>query len=331
MKRLFCLLLMTTSPAFADVPKVATDITPVYSLVSQVMDGIGQPDLIIPANASPHGYAMRPSEARMLAQADVVIWIGPTLTPWLQDPIETLASGTAKIVLSDARGTNVLPFREGEAFGSHNHGHNHDHAEEQDADHEDADHDDADHDDAGNEDAHHDGAEAFDPHLWLDPENAALWLPAIADALAAADPENAATYHSNAKRGQVAIALQEKTIAAQLEPVTGTPFVVLHDAFHYFESHFGVEAFAAVSAGDAATPGAARIASLRAQLDQSGVRCAFTEPQINASLLETVTEGMDVKIGILDPLGATLPLGPGQYAALLGAMADSMVDCLSHE
>ena len=307
MSRLFCLLMMTTAPAFADVPKVVTDIAPVHALVAQVMDGLGAPDLIIPANASPHGYAMRPSEARNLAQSDIVVWVGPTLTPWLEGPVNALGAQAEQLVLAEVNGINVLPFREGEAFEAHDHEHEHTHG-------------------------HADGEdEPSDPHLWLDPENASVWLAAIATVLADADPDNAEVYHANANRGQVAIALQEKAIAEKLTPLSGTPFVVLHDAFHYFESHFEVEAIAAVSAGDAAKPGAARIASLRAQLADSGVRCAFSEPQINASLLETVTEGLDVKIGVLDPLGAGLPLGPGQYPALLGAMADSMVACLSHK
>lgn len=303
MSRLLAMLLITAAPVYADVPKVVTDIAPVHALVAQVMGGVGTPDLIIPPNASPHGYAMRPSEARDLAQADVVVWVGPTLTPWLQDPIDTLGGGATHVVLAEADGINVLPFRTGEAFESDDH--DHEHA------------------DVG------EGAEQTDPHLWLDPENASVWLTVIANALAKADPENAETYYDNADQGQVAIALQEKAIAARLKPLAGTPFIVLHDGFHYFESHFGVEAIAAVSAGDAAKPGAARIASLRAELAESGVRCAFTEPQINTSLLDTVTEGLDVKVGILDPIGADLTPGPGQYTALLGAMADSMVACLT--
>ncbi|MGC1497029.1 MAG: zinc ABC transporter substrate-binding protein [Sulfitobacter sp.] len=361
MQRLIFALSLSAAPAFADVPKVATDIAPIHSLVSQVMNGVGTPDLIIPANASPHGYAMRPSEARNLAQADVVIWVGPTLTPWLDGPVETLAATAAHLVLADVPQINVLAFREGSGFGAHDHGHEEghqdEHAEDDHEDHADG-HDDHkehadghedhaddhdghdDHEDHADEDGHddhqenakeagHDGMK--DPHLWLDPGNASIWLMAIADQLAIVDPENADTYRDNAKQGQVAIALQEKAIAAQLAPVVGTPFIVFHDAFHYFEAHFEVEAVAAVSTGDAAKPGAARIASLRADLSDSGVHCAFTEPQIDASLLGTVTEGLDVKLGVLDPLGADLPLGPGQYAALLGAIADSMAVCLSHK
>lgn len=309
MSRLLALLLITAAPAHADVPNVVADIAPVHALVALVMEGVGSPDLIIPSNASPHGYAMRPSEARDLSQADVVIWVGPTLTPWLQDPIDTLGSAATHLVLAEADGINVLPFRTGDAFEGHDHDHDHDHS---DAD-----------TDAG------EATQSADPHLWLDPENASIWLTVIADALAIADPENADTYHDNADRGQVLIARQEKAIATRLEPLAGTPFVVLHDAYHYFESHFGIEAIAAVSAGDAAKPGAARIASLRAHLAGSGVRCAFAEPQINTGLLDTVTEGLDVKVGILDPLGADLAPGPGQYVALLGAMADSMVACLT--
>ena len=258
------------------------------------MDSVGTPELIIPVNASPHGYTMRPSEARNLAQADLVIWVGPALTPWLSGPVETLANVPGIIALS---------FREGEAFEGHDHG----------DDHNGDVHDGDDHADEGD----HAEAEPIDPHLWLDPGNGAQ------------DPENAQLYLDNAKRGQTAIALQEKAIATQHAPLKGAPFIVLHDGFHYFESHSGLEAVASVSTGDAANLGAARIRSRRDHLSDSGVVCAFSEPQIDTSLLDAVTDGLDVKGGILDPLGANLPLGPGQYPALLAGMADSMQACLS--
>ncbi|HAC48856.1 MAG TPA: zinc transporter, partial [Sulfitobacter sp.] len=116
------ILASAASPLWADVPAVATDIAPVHALVSQVMEGVGTPDLIVPPRSSPHGYAMRPSEARSLSGADLVVWVGPLLTPWLADPLESLASSASHLALLEQPGTRVLAFREGSTFEAHDHG-----------------------------------------------------------------------------------------------------------------------------------------------------------------------------------------------------------------
>jgi zinc transport system substrate-binding protein len=383
-------LLLLPAMARAEVPVVAVDIAPVHSLVARVMQGVGTPDLVIPSGASPHGYAMRPSEARSLSRADLVVWVGPALTSWLAEPLDALAPKARKLALIEAEGISLLAFREGVAFGEGGHDHGHadaghdedghdedghddhghedeahadaghddhghdedahdeaghdDHGQDEDAhdedghdDHahdEDA-HDDDGHDDHGHEDAHEEGHEGHgheggsDPHIWLDPANAAASLDAIAGALAALDPENAAIYQQNAKDGQAEMAALTQDIAAALSGAQGQPFIVFHDAFHYFEARFDVEAAAAVSAGDAATPGPARVSALRDQVANAAPVCAFAEPQMNTSLMQTVLEGQDTRLATLDPLGAALPLGPTLYPELMLAIAGAMAACLN--
>ncbi|GLQ26277.1 zinc ABC transporter substrate-binding protein [Sulfitobacter pacificus] len=375
MRFLFLALSLLPAVARADVPAVAVDIAPVHSLVSRVMQGVGTPDLVIPAGASPHGYAMRPSEARSLSGADLVVWVGAGLTPWLADPIEALAPNAEKLALMDAQGMSLLGFREGAGFGEagHDHGHGHDdhghddkdheghddHAHEdkdheghddhahEDKDHEGHDdhaHEDKDHeghDDHAHEDKDHEGhddhgheghahhGDGQDPHIWLDPANAAVALDAIAKALAALDPGNAPTYLENAQQGQAELAELTQELTSQLSEAKGRPFIVFHDAYHYFEARFGTEAVAAVSAGDAATPGPARISALRAQVTEAAPVCAFAEPQMNTALLQTVFEGQDTKLAMLDPLGATLTPGPDLYGEMIRGIATSMAECLN--
>ena len=337
--------------ARAEVPQVATDIAPVHGLVAEVMDGLSTPALIVPTGTSPHHHAMRPSEARALAQADLVIWVGPTLTPWLERPVRTLGEGAQELRLMDVPGVQLLPYREGALFEAHDHGddaehgpsgdHGHgeqghgDHGQEAHDDHahgaheEQADgHESHDHENHASDDHAH-AAGGMDPHLWLDPENARRWVAVIAEVLAETDPQSAQAYRDNAAAAAARIDAAEAEIAATLAPFAGTRFVVLHDAYHYFEARFGVEASGAISAGDATTPGAARIAKLRARLRELGVACVFAEPQMNTALIDTATEGLDVRIGTLDPLGAAVPEGPGHYAASLRAMGAAMAECLA--
>ncbi|MFG6610108.1 zinc ABC transporter substrate-binding protein [Sulfitobacter sp. 1A12057] len=407
-------LAAAASPLWADVPAVATDIAPVHGLVSQVMEGVGTPDLIVPPRSSPHGYAMRPSEARALSGADLVVWVGPSLTPWLADPLQSLASSASHLALMEQPGTRVLAFREGATFEPHSHGdegheghEGHDHAEEghdhdahghddhgheghdhgahghddhgheghdheehghdehdhgdhdhdheahdheghdhgdhddhghgekdhDDHGHDDHGHDDHDHDDHGHEDHGHEGHDhahdGDDPHVWLDPRNGQLWLGQIAEALAELDPENAAQYRENAEAAQAELAVLEEDIAETLAPVKDRPFIVFHDAYHYFEARFDIEARGAISENDARAPGAARVAELRDLVAESGAKCVFAEPQFNPGLIAAVTEGQETGTGTLDPIGADLELGVSFYPDLLRGMAQSMSDCLS--
>ena len=299
--RFLIALLICAVPARAEI-RVVTDIAPVYALVATVMEGAGSPELIVPQGASVHHHAMRPSEARALAQADVMFWIGPGLAPWLEKPVSTLGADAVEVPLIEAEGVHLLPVREGALFGGGDHDHSHDHG--------------------------HEDEEASDPHVWLDPDNGVLFLQVIADALAKAEPENADLFARNAKQGQERLRKIDAEIDEKLGQVRGVPFIVLHDGFHYFEDHFAIEAIGAISGSDAQTPGAARLAELRAAVPDSRLACAFGEPQSGDKLIQTVTEGLDVRTDTLDSLGAKIPLTPALYEVLLISMADSMVRCL---
>ncbi|NRQ24616.1 zinc ABC transporter substrate-binding protein [Aliiroseovarius sp. xm-g-7] len=320
-------------PALAEVPKVAADIAPVHSLVAQVMQGVGTPELILPPGASPHGYAMRPSEAASLAEADLVVWMGHDLVPWLEKPLETIASQAVQLELLTLPGTRRLALRDTPVFdGKTDHedhedhedhgGHDHDAQEHDDHDHEEEAHDD--HDDHGHD--HRPGGS--DPHAWLDPENADLWLTRIAETLAHLDPEHAATYQRNADQARAELTALEGELRAQLAPVQSTPFVVFHDAYQYFESHFGLAAAGAISLGDASRPSPARLIALQEAVRENGIRCALAEPQFDPGLFATVFDSSGVEVRVIDPLGTSLTPGPALYGDLLRDMGKSLAGCL---
>lgn len=299
--------------AQADVPRVAVDIAPVHALVAQVMQGVGTPDLIVPPGASPHEHSLRPSEARALQEADLVVWVGPDLTPWMQDAIATLAGDAAVATLMEADGVQLLEVREGALFEAHVHG-----ADEDHADHG--------HDDHGHEDHAHG---AHDPHAWLSPGNAGAWLDAIAADLSEADPDNAARYAANAAGARAALSALTEEVTALLDPVRGGRFIVFHDAYQYFEAAFDMPAAGAISLSDAAAPSPARIAEIRDRVAREGVGCVLSEPQFNPGLVATVTGGTGVRTAVLDPLGSDLEPGPALYADLMRGLATALADCLS--
>lgn len=339
--------------AAADVPEVAVTIPPVHALVARVMDGVGTPGLIVPPGASPHGYAMRPSEAALLERADVVVWIGPELEPWLEGPLAALAGDARIVTLGAAPGLERLEVREagvGELGDHEEHGEHDDHAHGEghdDHDHGDQDHgehghdehaDDEGHDDHSGHEDHADHGEhghdhhghshdGTDPHFWLDPANAAAWLDHVAAALAGADLDNADAYRANAEAGKAELAALTERVAARAAALEGRAFLVFHDAYRYFEHRFGLEAAGSVTV-DGRSIGAARLAALREAVETRDVACIFAEPQFPPRLAETIAEGTGARIGVLDPLGAGLTPGPDLYPALIEGMIAGIEDCL---
>jgi zinc transport system substrate-binding protein len=295
-------LALAAVPAAA-APKVVASIVPVHSLVAGVMDGIGVPILLIGRGGSPHGYSLRPSEARALGEADLVFWIGAPLETPLARPIAALSGRARVIALSEAAGVRTLPVRRGgiweEAPG---------HLGDRHAEHED---------------------DAADPHLWLDPRNALGIVETAVAALVRLDPKNAARYRHNGQGLLARIEALDSEIAEALAPVRDRPYVAFHDAYQYFERRYGLHAVGAVAISAERPPGARHLAAIRARIVERGAVCVFTEPQFRPALVETVIARTGAATDVLDPLGAELPPGPDAYFMLIRGLAASLVRCLS--
>ena len=289
------------SLAQADV-KVVTSIKPVHSLVSAVMAGVGEPSLLVKGAGSPHTYALKPSQAQLLQDAELVFWMSHDLEAFLENSIESIATNAKSVPLMEAHGLTKLAFREGGAFDSHDHD----------------DHDDHD------EHAHH----GEDPHVWLDPVNAKAMVHEIEEALVEADPSNAAAYEANAEALMSRLDDLVAEIDAELEPVKGRGYVVFHDAYQYFEARFGVSAVGSITVSPEVLPGAERVAELQDKVRDLGATCVFSEPQFEPKLVATVTENTNAGTGVLDPLGASIKDGPDLYFTLIRNMAKSLKDCL---
>ncbi|GKY87430.1 zinc ABC transporter substrate-binding protein [Sinisalibacter aestuarii] len=312
MFRTASLLSLLALPAFAEPPKVVADIAPVHALVAQVMEGVGEPDLLLDQDANPHAAQLRPSQARMLAEADLVIWVGPELSPWLEHTIDGL--GTAdSLVLMESPATTLRDFAAPAEEDDHDHGEDHD-------DHADDDHAEDDHD-------HGDK----DPHLWLSVDNARAWLGLFADELATRDPDNADTYRANALKAQAGIDGLAAGIEATLAPHAGAEIVTFHAAFGYFADRFPVTVVGSVRPGDAASPSAAALAALRDLVAEHDIACAFAEPAFDPGLIDAIAGDTGLRIGVLDPTGALQEPGPGHYAATLQTIADGIVECIERE
>lgn len=340
-------LLVATTAAGHAAPKVVASIKPVHSLVAAVMQGVGEPALIVEGAGSPHTYSLKPSQAKALQEADLVFWIGHELEAFLEKPVETIGTNARAVELIDAHGLIKLPFREGGPFEAHRHGEDeghdhaaeadgHDHAEEhakEEHEHEHAHEHEHEHKHETAEAAGHDHDDdhahgAFDTHVWLDPENAKAMVSEIAEALAEADPDNAATYEANAASTIARLEALHTDIDARLAPVRGKGFIVFHDAYQYFEKRFDISASGSITVSPEVMPGAERVAEIKGRISELGATCVFSEPQFEPKLIQVVTEGTPARAGVLDPLGAELADGPDLYFGLIDGLATSMQECL---
>ena len=283
-----------------EAPGVVVSILPLHALVAAVMAGVGTPRLLVRGGASPHDASLRPSDARALSAAKLVVWAGPGLEAFLVKPLGALATGARVLTLTEAPGMVLLERREGGAF------------------------------EAGAEPKEngHGHRGPVNPHLWLDPRNAMEIAGQTAAALAGLDPANAPRYAANAARLIARLDALDRELTARLGPVAAVPFAVFHDAYPYLEARYGLRALGALTVDPAVPPGAKRLAELRARLAERDAVCVFAEPQFNPARVAALAEGSAARVATLDPLGAALAPGPEAYFVLMRDLAEALVRCL---
>jgi zinc transport system substrate-binding protein len=332
--RLLAALSLTISAiqtASAETPSVVVSIAPLHSVTASVMQGRGEPQMLVPPGASPHSFSLRPSDARALNRADLVVMTGLYLERFLERPLENLAGKAVVIEALEVPGMKLIEA----GHDDHDHHDGHDDHEEH-ADHKD--HDDHDgHKDHGDHDAKEEGHDEaghehdhgpVDPHFWLDPQNAAVLAVRVAAALGELDPEGAEQYRRNAEEFGARMNALTEEVTAQLEPVKGMAFVTFHDAYRYFTERFELNSSGVVTVSPETAPGAAHIAEMADRMKKAGVVCLFSEPQFEPRLVKRIASDTGVRTAELDPLGTGIDEGAGQYEGLVRKLAASIASCL---
>ncbi len=290
-------LLPSTRPAFAG-PKVVVTILPVHSLVSGIMQGAGAPDLLIHGNQSPHDFSLKPSDMLMLRRADLVIWVAPEIEASLARLFKKGNFDGRFVALTRMDGLQGLPARRGAEWNS------------------------------GTTEHHHSQATDIDSHIWLSPKIALHIVSQVTELLCEMDEANAALYRHNSRQLSERLKRLDTELASILSPVKDLPYVVFHDAYHYFEQRYGLNVVGSVSISPERQPGARHIHELRSKITRLQARCIFSEPQFRPKLVETLIEGTDAKVGQLDPLGSDLDAGPDAYFLLMRRLAENIIECL---
>ena len=303
--------LLLSFSAKADI-KVVTTIKALHSLISSVMEGVGEPSLIIEGTSNPHTFVFKPSHAQMLEEADIVFWIGEDLEAFMEKPLDSLAGNATKISFMELSSIEKLKFREENIFDDHDdHGHDdHDGHEDEHEGHDD-------------HDGHHHGE--FDAHIWLDPSNAIEMVLEISHELSELDPDNAAKYDQNANKTIASLNNLINEINSSIPK--DASYIVFHDAYQYFENRFGVSSAGALTLNPDVLPGAKQIDAIQDLIKDKNIKCIFSEPQYNPKIIETLAADMKISTGIMDPLGAFIDQGPEMYNQLILNIANPLKDC----
>jgi zinc transport system substrate-binding protein len=305
-----CAIIWHISTLAADTPKkalsVVTTIKPVHSLVATVMQGLGEPTLLIEGVQSPHHYALKPSEAEAIHNADLLVRMSPKVETFTQKLVSALPGSVSILTLDTVTGLTRLGAR-----SPHTHQHTNPGSTPQASENQ------------------PDPNEEYDAHMWLDPENGERMLHAIAAALAKQAPQHAEHFNKNAELAASKLQSLQAELLQTLEGVKNKPFVVYHDAFQYFEHRFGLRDLGAVSLQPDVPPSAKQISRMRALISSNNVGCVFSDPQFDTRRLANVIEGTETQIAVLDPLGTTIEKGPAAYETLLRNLADGFIACLS--
>lgn len=300
-------LLLITFPlslaAQADV-RVLTSIKPLQLIAAAVQDGVGQPDVLLPPGASPHHYALRPSDVRRVREAELLYWIGPDLESFL--PRVLAGRDKPSVAVQDVPGMSLRHF--GDSHAEH------------------AEHDD--HAPAADQHDHAHRPGSLDAHLWLQPANARVIASKIAADLAQADPANAARYQANAEAFGERLDALDQRLKARLNGLAGKPYFVFHEAYDYFEAAYGLKHAGVFSVLGEVQPGAQHVAAMRERLQQVGPSCVFSEPPLRPRLAQTLSAGLPVTLAELDAMGGTLPVDAKGYEALLANLAGELAGCL---
>lgn len=279
--------------------RVLTSIKPLQQIAAAVQDGVGKPDVLLPPGASPHHYALRPSDVRKVSDADLLYWIGPDMENFL--PRVLGSRSKPAVAVQSLAGMKLRHFGEDS--------HSHDEGDQDDHDHD-----------------HRPGS--LDAHLWLSSVNARVIATKMAADLAAVDPSNAARYQSNLKAFTERLDALDARIKARVAGIANKPYFVFHEAFDYFESAYGLQHTGVFSVASEVQPGAQHVAAMRKRLQEVGKTCVFSEPPLRPRLAETLTAGLPVRLAELDALGGTDPVDAKGYERLLEKLGGDLAGCL---
>ncbi len=280
--------------------EVLTTIKPLGFIAAAITDGVSEPRVLLPTGASPHDFSLRPSDIRSIQGADLVVWVGPELEGFMAKP---LAKHPHVLTLTRVEGMQLFDYAKQEGHEEHaDEGHDHD----------------------GHEGHHHEGV---DPHIWLGPTQALVIASALSETLSAQDPANAERYRANLLTFKAKVAAKDKLISEQMKAVNQKGYFVFHEAYGYWERHYGMSSKGHFTVNPERRPGAKTLVEIRKALQEKQASCIYAEPQFSPAVIESVARNTGAKVLLLDEVGEQVPIGADGYPQFMQQLADAFAQC----
>lgn len=297
------LTLACISLAYPASASVVVSIKPLHSLVANIMQGSGEdPQLLVSNKQSMHHFSLKPSQATMLAQADIVFYISPKLELFLNKTLEAPDSKRQLVAMDSQPDILLLPAR---SLHHHNDEHEEHHAHEE-----------------------HEEDAPVDMHLWLSPQNAKAMLRTITDTLSKTYPDKKSLFEQNHKTTIAKLDALDNKIRTNLAPLADGAFISFHDATQYFEKAYGLHSAGSLTLHPEQGLSAGQLQQIRQTIKEKKVRCIFREPQFDAKAIAPLLEGTKTRNSAIDPEAALLSPSPELYFQLMDGLSASFEACL---
>ena len=249
--------------------RVLTSFYPMYDFACKIGGDCIDVTNMVPSGTEPHDWEPSTNDLKNLEKADVFIYNGADMEPWADDLLVS-RSDTLRVV--EASENVELRTTDGE----HEHAHEHEGAD------------------------HHHGD--FDPHVWLDPENAKIEMEAIRDALCAADPENSTVFQSNYEKYAAELDALDAEFREKLAPLPNRTIVVAHEAFGYLCDAYGLTQVGIEGLSPDSEPDPGRMAEVIDFVREHSITTIFFEELVSPKVAEAIASETGAQAKMLSPL-----------------------------
>lgn len=298
---------------------VISSIQPIGFITQAITDNVVEHEILASNNTSPHDYALKPSDIKRLKEASLVIWVGNDLETFLTKPIANLDE-TKQLNLSQVEKIHAI-IDKSQNKGSEEVHHETHHDSSHEAHNET-------HKDHESHEDHVGHDHSKDWHIWMSPEISQAIAETIAERLLLLYPEKSDTINNNLNHFKSTLTETDKIIIDKLSQVREKPYYVFHDAYGYFEHHYGLNRIGEFTINPMIAPGAQQLASIKKNIESNKAVCIFQEPQFSIRVVDAIKQNSAIKIGELDPLGSKIVISKDAYFEFLKSLADSYLSCL---
>ncbi len=293
----FIFLLAIKNVAAQSTPSVVVSIKPIHSIVTSLMNGIAEPQLLLKSNNSAHTFHLKPSQVQMIANADLIIIISEDFESGLRKAIKNIEDDSLFQIIS--LNNLIIHKSRSEIFKSKEH---------------------------KGADEHEDNI--YDLHLWLDINNMKLIAKHINNLLIKIDPVNEDKYNNNFLELMLDLEELKIDLEKEIDPFLASQFAVFSDTTQYFEKSMKLIRPIIITPYHGARLSIIRTLMAKQAMSDLSVSCLLYGQEAKPNQISVLSEGLSLKTFEIDILGTKYPTGPDQYFNLMKRISSQLASCL---